>query len=105
MSWGNPVAVFDSDGPLPLKAWGTWAQNDDMSRFAMQITRTFGTGTEGRDMGEFTYEVTRSYEGTLTRMGKVLGVDGSMHLVDDFFGLAAFQFGLDGTYCCIEEAT
>lgn len=53
----------------------------------MKITRRFGTGSDGRDMGEFCFDVERSYEGLVNTVGeKTLGVEGAMHLVDEFRG-------------------
>lgn len=81
------VLVFDSDGPLPISATGTWGQSTDKKFFIMNIKRTFGTGSDGRDMGEFCFEVERSYEGTMTTVGeKTLAMEGAMHLVDEFRG-------------------
>jgi len=81
------VAVFDSDGPPPISATGTWGQSTDQKFFIMNIKRKFGTGSDGRDMGEFCFEVERSYEGTIMTVGeKTLAVEGVMHLVDELMG-------------------
>lgn len=81
------VLVFDSDGPLPISATGTWGQSTDKKFFIMNIKRKFSTGSDGRDMGEFCFEVERSYEGTMTTVGeKTLAMEGVMHLVDEIRG-------------------
>lgn len=80
------MAVFDTDGPPPTFATGTWSHQPEKDAFAMTIVRTFTTGSDGREMGEFTFEVERKFEGMMSILGEALAMEGSIHLVDEFRG-------------------
>lgn len=73
------VLLAETDGPLPLRATGTW--NQQGTDFTMKINRTFGAGQPGTDVGEFLFEVERGYIGFLQLVGNLLCVDGTMYIV------------------------
>lgn len=77
LSSDGTVTLAETDGPPPLRSFGTWSQNGD--NFEMQIKKTFGTGQKGRDVGEFEYEVARGFVGVMTTVGGLVSVDGAMH--------------------------
>ena len=82
------VTVGESDGPLPLRASGSWDQRGDGS-FTMTITRTFEAGKEKTmptDIGEFTFTVERLFSGDISAVGGRLAMSGSMHDIDELLG-------------------
>jgi hypothetical protein len=79
----HTVAVGQSDGPLFTIATGSWSFDQELFpldvAFAMTLDRTFKAGYKGTDMGEFTFVVSRTYVGSLTQVGGVIAVEGSIY--------------------------
>lgn len=73
------VKLFDTDGPLPIQASGTWSQNGD--EFEMTIKRIFNGGLDHTDIGEFQYEVTRRMKGDISLVGGLVSVQGGIHIL------------------------
>lgn len=78
LSADGRVELFDTDGPLPCSAYGTWTQNGD--RFEMTVARVFGAGKDHTDVGEFKYEVIRKMNGQVSLVGGLVSVQGRMHI-------------------------
>lgn len=77
------VELFDTDGPLPISAHGTWCQNGET--FEMTVRRVFLAGKEHTDVGQFQYEVIRKMTGQLTRVGGLASVQGGIYIQVSFF--------------------
>jgi len=88
------VDVGETDGPVFIKASGTWTQErskggDDPGSFQMTLLRTYEAGREASsptDMGEFHFTVERTFTGIVTKVGSSVAVTGSMHHVDELSG-------------------
>jgi hypothetical protein len=90
------AVVGKTDGPLFIKAEGTWKQNNDEDNnnnnnnaFEMVLTRRFQAGKEERlstDMGEFEFDVVRTFTGELTMVGASAAVQGGIHSSDEILG-------------------
>lgn len=84
----HSVIVGETDGPVCLRASGTWKQSPEGS-FEMIIRRTFEAGHErvaSTDMGEYTYDVERTFTGEVGEVGSQMSVSGSMHILDEKLG-------------------
>mmetsp|Transcript_104533 Transcript_104533/g.156543 ORF Transcript_104533/g.156543 Transcript_104533/m.156543 type:complete len:210 (-) Transcript_104533:167-796(-) len=79
------LQVGDTDGPLPAETMGYWMLQDD-GLFAMNICRKFNTGYSGSDMGEFAFVVERDFAGSVTQVGGLLALEGSLHVPGDNLG-------------------
>jgi hypothetical protein len=84
----NTVDVGETDGPLHIKASGTWKETPQ-GEFEMVLKRTFEAGRESQtytDMGEFDFEVERTFTGEITKVGASMAVTGSIHYKDELLG-------------------
>ena len=80
------VTIGNTDGPQCTHGSGVWTQNDDLTTFAMTISRRYGGGREAlmtTDMGEFEFEVERNYVGEMIMIGDHVGISGSMKIDSD----------------------
>jgi len=96
LSTDGTVSVGETNGPLPLQAFGTWQQGGDDS-FKMVITRKFGTGlkeSKSSDVGEFYFEVVRTFCGVMANVGTTLAISGSMFLTVSHNGIKLKTFAL-----------
>jgi len=83
----HTLSIGETDGPLFLKATGTWQQQAD--QFLMSLTRTYQGGTEKREvtsMGEFPFQVVRTFVGDVTSVGDLVSVSGKITSNDDVMG-------------------
>ena len=84
----NTVDVGETDGPLFVRASGTWKESQE-GDFEMVLNRTYQGGSEQREstaMGEFEFAVERVFTGQRSKVGEKFAVTGSMHSMDEVRG-------------------
>lgn len=76
----NTIKIGETDGPLSVKASGSWKIEDD-STITLYIERTFGAGSSSTDatgIGEFEFTVKRKMSGEMTVVGDHVAATGSI---------------------------
>ena len=80
----NTLVMGITDGPIPVRATGTWEEGPDGS-VKIFIERTFNAGISSSDpteMGEFEFTVSRTMIGEITAVGENLAVGGKVFCED-----------------------
>mmetsp|Transcript_28051 Transcript_28051/g.42779 ORF Transcript_28051/g.42779 Transcript_28051/m.42779 type:complete len:200 (-) Transcript_28051:95-694(-) len=70
------VQIGITDGPRHSDGVGTWEVQEGGTILKMTLVRKFNAGDKKTDMGEFSYDIRRNFEGSVTLIGNLVGIEG-----------------------------